>query len=244
MVRYKLKDVCHKITDGSPNPPTGIELSEYLMLSSKNIYDDLITYEQPRYLNKEEFEAENKRTDIQDGDVLLTIVGTVGRCAVYRSKENVNLVLQRSVAVLKPKQDIIAPRYLMYKLISLSNVCQQEARGVAQKGIYIKQLADIEIDIPSLEIQENIIKTLDKARELLDKRKEQIEACEELIKSQFIEMFGRPLINSKKWEELKAGDVCEKITDGSHHSPKDCASSKIPMLSVKDIIYTGFCYDN
>lgn len=78
----KLKEICENITDGSHNPPSGIDSSEYLMLSSKNIFDDKITLEEPRYLSEEQFLAEDKRTCIKAGDVLMTIVGTVGRAAV------------------------------------------------------------------------------------------------------------------------------------------------------------------
>ena len=77
----KVKDICNSVTDGSHNPPQGIDSSEYIMLSSKNIFDDKVTFEEPRYLLKEDFEKENKRTKISEGDVLLTIVGTVGRTA-------------------------------------------------------------------------------------------------------------------------------------------------------------------
>lgn len=45
----KLKEICENITDGSHNPPSGIDSSEYLMLSSKNVFDDKITLEDPRY---------------------------------------------------------------------------------------------------------------------------------------------------------------------------------------------------
>ena len=38
----KIKDICTSVTDGSHNPPQGIEKSEYMMLSSKNIFDDEI----------------------------------------------------------------------------------------------------------------------------------------------------------------------------------------------------------
>mgnify|MGYP001148127554 CR=1 FL=1 len=185
---YKLKEIAKKITDGSHNPPKGINNSNYLMISSKNINNDSITYESPRYLTEEEFEIENKRTEIKKGDVLLTIVGTVGRCAVFNS--DTKTVVQRSVAVIKPKQEIIDSRFLMYKLISLSNFFNKEARGVAQKGIYLKQLSEIKVQIPEMIIQKKIVKVLDKAKELIDKRKAQIEALDELVKSKFMEMFG------------------------------------------------------
>ena len=63
--KLKLGDLCLKITDGSHNPPKGIDQSEYLMLSSKNIFDDEITLDNPRYLSKDDFEKENKRCNTE-----------------------------------------------------------------------------------------------------------------------------------------------------------------------------------
>ena len=41
--------------------------------------------------------------------------------------------------------------------------------------------------------------------------------------------------NSGSATEVALGDVCTKVTDGSHFSPKDDPTSSIPMLSVKDM---------
>lgn len=84
----RLGDVCIQITDGSHNPPMGVEQSNYLMLSSKNIDDDHITFNDPRYLSQEDFEAENKRTNIKPNDLLITIVGTIGRVAIVPNSLN------------------------------------------------------------------------------------------------------------------------------------------------------------
>ena len=72
----RLGDICVKITDGSHNPPQGIENSEFLMLSSKNVYDDKITFDEPRYLSEPDFAVEDKRTAINAGDVNV-IVGNI-----------------------------------------------------------------------------------------------------------------------------------------------------------------------
>lgn len=218
MKKYKLKDLCIKITDGSHNPEKGVEVSEYLMLSSKNIYNDLITYENPRFLSKESFDIENKRTQLTKGDVLLTIVGTVGRCAVFNSDNNI--VLQRSVAVIKPNHELVNSRFLMYRLISLSNIFESQARGVAQKGIYLKQLSEIEIIIPRLEIQQKIVEALDKSQELINKRKDQIEALDKLVKSKFIEMFGNVITNSRGWKTELLGNICD-LKAGKNIKAKD-----------------------
>ena len=59
-----IKDICTSITDGSHNPPQGIASSSYLMLSSKNVFDDKITLDEPRFLSEEDFAKENKRTNL------------------------------------------------------------------------------------------------------------------------------------------------------------------------------------
>ena len=135
----RLGDVCAKITDGSHNPPQGISCSEYLMLSSKNIYDDDISFDDPRYLSKENYETENKRTQISAGDILLTIVGTVGRAAVV-SKTEKKICLQRSVAVIKPKQELIDSRFLMYQLQSMRTHLAHTAR---MKKVSLHQSASL-----------------------------------------------------------------------------------------------------
>lgn len=185
----RLGDVCNKITDGSHNPPAGIATSEYMMLSSKNIEDDNITYTDPRFLDKSEFETENRRTQISSGDLLMTIVGTVGRVAVVDCHTR-NICLQRSVAVLKPKAETVDSRFLMYQIQSMRQLIENESHGVAQKGIYLSQVEQLPIVLPDLPTQRRIAATLDKVSEGIALCKQIMADLDELVKSQFVEMFG------------------------------------------------------
>ena len=196
----RIKDICSGVTDGSHNPPQGLENSDYLMLSSKNVFDDKITFDSPRYLSQIDFEQESKRTRIKSGDVLLTIVGTVGRAAVVG--ENMpQFTLQRSVAVLHPNVEICDSRYLMYALQANRNHIESRAKGVAQKGIYLKEVADIELQIPLLSEQTHRVKVLDKIAFVIKFHQKQLQKLDELVKARFVEMFGddkyskMPLIN-------------------------------------------------
>lgn len=67
------------------------------------------------------------------------------------------------------------------------------------------------IPVPEINIQKKIVEVLDKAQELIDKRKAQIEALDELVKSQFIEMFGEPISNPKGWNREKMNDVAPVV---------------------------------
>ena len=150
----KLGECCDKITDGCHIKPKCVAKSQFLMLSSQNIKDNKLDLSDVSYLTFDDFERENHRTNIKAGDVLLTIVGTVGR--TYLVKENdVNFTLQRSVAVLAPKATLDSS-FLLYTLNNLQFVLENEAHGCAQKGIYLKQLNQLLISIPDLAAQRRI----------------------------------------------------------------------------------------
>lgn len=204
----RIKDICSGVTDGSHNPPQGLENSDYLMLSSKNVFDDKITFDSPRYLSQIDFEQESKRTRIKSGDVLLTIVGTVGRAAVVG--ENMpQFTLQRSVAVLHPNVEICDSRYLMYALQANRNHIESRAKGVAQKGIYLKEVADIELQIPLLSEQTHRVKVLDKIAFVIKFHQKQLQKLDELVKARFVEMFGDCVLNTKSWNTKRLGDIAE-----------------------------------
>ena len=237
----KIKDICTSVTDGSHNPPQVIEKSEYMMLSSKNIFDDEITFDEPRFLSEKDFEREHKRTQIAVGDVLLTIVGTVGRTAVV-DEDMPAFALQRSVAVLHPKNDICLPRFLMYALRGKRTYIENRAKGVAQKGIYLKEVSDIDIYIPDISNQEIIINKLDKVNTIIKLRQEELLALDNLIKARFVEMFGDPVSNSYGFPEATLPELGELGRGVSKHRPRN--DSKLlggdyPLIQTGDVANAG-----
>lgn len=211
----KLGEVCVSITDGSHNPPKGIDYSDYRMISSQNVFDNqLVINDDVRYLTEEDYQRENNRTRLTKDVVLLTIVGTIGRSCVLQGNEGY-LTLQRSVAALHPSSDIVS-RYLMHCLIGKRNTLDQEAHGIAQKGIYLKQLSTLVIPIPPLPTQQSIVSELDKINELIALKKSQLKDLDTLAQSIFYDMFGDPITNEKEWEVKKLSDLSkEKLSYGS-----------------------------
>ena len=156
----KLGEVVGKLVDGSHNPPKGIKESSYRMLSSRNIENNnILVNDDVRFLSKDDFDRENKRTIAQENDVVLTIVGTIGRSAVL-SKNDLPITFQRSVAIMSPLE-MLDSRYLMYFFRSSASLLNTEAQGVAQKGIYLNQLRGLNIKFPPLPEQQRIAERLD-----------------------------------------------------------------------------------
>jgi len=233
--RWELKTlgaVCAKITDGSHNPPKGIEDSEFFMLSSKNILDGRITLTKPRYLAESDFLQENKRTDVSEGDVLLTVVGTIGRTAIVPAGFP-KITLQRSVGVLKPQKDVIVPRYLMFALQSILKTLMSGARGVAQKGIYLKALREIKIPLPPLEEQKRIVTILDEAFEGLDRARAHTEAnlqnAKDLLQSKKASVFD--LIKQNEMT-VPLESVCTEIFAGGDAPKENLSKEKTEKYNI------------
>lgn len=239
----RIKDICSGVTDGSHNPPQGLENSSYLMLSSKNVFDDKITFDDPRYLSQTDFEQENKRTRIKNGDVLLTIVGTVGRVAVVG--ENMpQFTLQRSVAVLHPDMEICGSRYLMYALRAKRNYIENRAKGVAQKGIYLKEVSNIELQIPSTTEQNSRVEMLDKLASVIKSRQQQLQKLDELVKARFVEMFGDVMRNSKSWKIYPFAEVASSRLGKMLDAKQQTGKCSYPYLANFNVQWFSFNLDN
>ena len=237
----KIRDICSSVTDGSHNPPKGIENSKYMMLSSKNVYDDEITFDEPRFLLKDDFEREHKRTKISEGDVLLTIVGTIGRAAVV-DKDMPTFTLQRSVAVLHPKKDICSARFLMYALRGKKTYVENRAKGVAQKGIYLSEVSDIDIQIPELSEQAVIVEKLDRVSNIIKFRQQELLDLDNLIKARFVELFGDPVSNSYGLPEATLPELGEFGRGISKHRPRndsELLGGEYPLIQTGDVANAG-----
>lgn len=57
-------------------------------------------------------------------------------------------------------------------------------------------------------------------------------------------MFWAPLKNTNGYNQKSLDEVCTLITDGAHYSPKHDSQGKHPMLSVKDMGYDDFVYND
>jgi type I restriction enzyme S subunit len=106
--------------------------------------------------------------------------------------------------------------------------------GSATNYIRMQNFLDYTIPLPPIASQRTIANILDKADEIIRKRKEAIALTEQLLKSTFLDMFGDPVINPKGWEKVTVNDVVSEVKDGPHVSP-EYSHNGIPILSTRNI---------
>lgn len=236
--RIKIKDIGEVISGSTPKT----NIKEYW-----NGNNNWIT---PAELTDKSYlinETERKITDLAiektslkklpKGTVLLTSRAPIGKVAIANTDMYCNQGFKNIVCNEK-----IYNKFLYYFLKSKTDYLNSLGRGATFKEISKSIVESIEIPCYSIEEQKEIVKKFEKVQKLIDIQENQIIDLNKSKKAYFTKLFGTPLLNEMKWNVIKTIECCEKITDGSHFSPKDVFEG-YPMLSVKDMRNDGFHYD-
>ena len=163
-----LFDVAELITDGSHNPPPNTG-SGIPVLSAKDLSNGLLTADKAsRWTDEEHWTSEFKRCPLQMDDIVLCIVGSIGK--VGRVKVETKAILQRSLALIRVKESIITKDF--FELFLNSLFCQKwlvkGSAGTAQKGIYLRSLRNLPVVIPPLAEQKRIVAKVEALFEQID----------------------------------------------------------------------------
>ena len=163
-----LSDVAELITDGSHNPPPNTG-SGIPVLSAKDLSNGFLTADKAsRWTDEEHWTSEFKRCPVQMDDIVLCIVGSIGK--VGRVKVETKAILQRSIALIRVKESIITKDF--FELFLNSLFCQKwlvkGSAGTAQKGIYLKSLRNLPVVIPPLAEQKRIVAKVNALFEQID----------------------------------------------------------------------------
>lgn len=125
--------------------------------------------------------------------------------------------------------------YLYYFMEGYIKELRRQAIGGVIKYIKLGNLTDALIELPSVDAQKKIVNILKKAKQLLSLSNNEILKLDELVNARFVEMFGNPDINEKKWNEYKMEQLCE-IGSSKRIYQNDQSLTGIPFLRISDLV--------
>ena len=117
---------------------------------------------------------------------------------------------------LAAKREILLPRYLYYFCRNFD--FERLNKAVTIPSLTKSDLLKIEITLPTLEIQEDVVNKLRKVEQIIQARKQQLQKLDELVKARFVELFGDPKLNDKGWNAGIVSDYYE--VKGGKRIPK------------------------
>lgn len=177
---------------------------------------------------------------LKNYDVLLSHINSVkylGRAVIYKQIDENPIIHGMNLLCLRFDLQKYNPEFFCY--YSRSNIAKMyiannTKKSVNQASITATAIKNMPIPDLSLELQSSIVDRLNKLQNIIELKNEQISKLDELVKSQFVEMFGDPETESCIYPTFKLKELSIKISDGVHSKPEYTDKGR-PFLSVVNI---------
>ena len=147
---------------------------------------------------------------IHKGDYLIGMDGEFN-ISPWQSED---ALLNQRVCKISCNTSSLLIRYVYRFLIKELKKIEDETPFVTVKHLSAKKINQINIPVPPVAEQERIVAELDLLSGIIEKKKEQLKAYDQLAQSIFYTMFGDPIDNPKGWETKTMSDVCASMTKG------------------------------
>ncbi len=228
-----LGELSELITDGTHNSPPYVETG-VPMLDSKHVKEGFIiddtAPEKFISLATDTFLA--KRCKPREGDILISSRGSIGKVAIVGKGQDFN-IMGNMILVRLPAT--INSKFVAYYLHNQAIHIESIARGVAQKGLYLKHIRGYTFPLPPLPEQQRIVSILDKAFDGISIAKanaeKNLQNARALFESHLQALF------AEAWQAHKLvtlSDLAIDITDGDH-SPPPKSPTGVPFITIGNI---------
>lgn len=176
-------------------------------------------------------EYEDKFT-ITEGDLILSLSGSI-KVDIWMGPKS---LLNQRIVKIECEPNIILKKYA-YLLVS-NHLREIENKGKKSiiNNVSINSIKNLDVNIPEISEQQQILNILDKAQSLIDKRKEAIAKLDELIQALFLDMFGDLRVNSGCWGSarlLEIAEVSSGVTKGKKYNDAELVS--VPYMRVANV---------
>lgn len=189
---YTLEEVCEKITDGSHFSPKSVEHG-FPMASVKDLTSYGIDLKSCRKISKEDYNTlVHQGCKPINGDVLVAKDGATALDTVCEFRNNLNIVLLSSIAILRPNITKVTSSYLYYYMdceTTKQYIKNGFITGAAIPRVVIKDFKKCKIILPDIESQKKITTILSKYDNLIVNNLKRIELLNEMAQLIYLEWF-------------------------------------------------------
>lgn len=174
----------------------------------------------------------DKKYEVLPGDVLISWSASLG---VYVWTGERAVLNQHIFKVVFDKCEI-DKSFFVHQVENILEKAASSAHGATMKHLTKPVFDALPFYLPPLEEQRRIATVLDKVRDLIAKRRAQLDKLDLLVKSRFVEMFGDPVRNNRGWDTDRLDDLCNGIGDGLHGTPEYDENGKYPFINGNNLI--------
>jgi type I restriction enzyme S subunit len=191
-------------------------------------------------------EAPNGKRKLEAGDILFNntnSVELVGKAALI--EQSIEAGFSNHLTRIRVQQERVSPQFMSYWLRWMRGTGYFSAHAtqwVSQAAFKSSELRRLTMPLPSLPEQVRIVDILYRAEGIVKLRREAQKKAAKIIPAMFIDTFGDPTTNPKGWAKMPLGNLCARITDGTHQPPK-FQGSGIPFIFISNIVRGELTFD-
>lgn len=156
-----LGKVCD-VRDGTHDSPQYLQESPYILITSKNLVNGKIDYSNVNYISEEDYIAINKRSQVDDGDIIMAMIGTIGNPIIVKLEEHKFCI--KNVALIKFFNDSLVSNKYVHSLLnneSYLTFIKSQNKGGTQKFVALGTIRKLPIPIPPLSYQQQFAKRIE-----------------------------------------------------------------------------------
>ena len=165
-------------------------------------------------------------------DILISVRAPIG--AMNYAKEE--CCIGRGLAALTPDKTKVSPEFIFWLLKGKNAELNSKGTGSTFKAIGKKVLEETKVPYIPLERQLEHSEILEKIYAVIQHRKSELQMLDRLIKVRFVEMFGNPIVNEKRWTVVELNSVCDGIGDGLHGTPEYDEKGGYPFINGNNLM--------
>ena len=239
-MRVKLKDVCTFYTGtGFPKKYQGQLSGTYPFYKvgdiANNVVSGKVYLEQcNNYISEETLEL-IKGSIIPKNTIVFAKIGEALKLN-RRAITSTDCLIDNNAMGIAAKSDKLRTLFFYYFMKNIKMELLAESTTVP--SVRKSRLEAYEIDIPSLDEQKIIEGKLTILSKVINLKEKQLLKLDELVKARFVEMFGDPVVNDKKWEIRYFSDLGELKRGKSKHRPRNdpiLLGGKYPLIQTGDV---------
>ncbi len=215
----KLSDIAD-VRDGTHDSPKYVEQG-YPLITSKNIKEGHIDFGNVNYITEKDYDKINQRSFVDEGDILMPMIGTIGNPIVVKKERDFAI---KNVALIKFHKNSRINNYFLKEILGsdyFNEDYKNSSSGSTQKFISLGFIRNLQIPLPPLSVQEEIVKEIEGYQKIIDGAK------------MVVENYKPKIDIDPEWKMVELGEIVTNFQYGS--SKKSSLSGEIPCLRMGNI---------
>ena len=234
------------VKDGTHDSPRYIN-EGYPLLTSKNVGNGYINYDDVKYVSENDYVQINKRSKVDINDILMGMIGTIGNLALIREEPDFAI---KNVALIKHTSNF--DYQFLFQELQTSAISKELLSGMdggTQKFVSLKKIRNLSVMLPSETEHKQIGAFFKQFDSLIALQQRKLDLLKQLKKGFLQKMFAeknskQPVLRFKgfhdDWEQHKLGEIITYYNGKSHEEQfRNAETQNFELVTLKSIDGNG-----